>query len=95
MAWTIINGEVTNVFHEGKGAKVKETFTKRDGTEGTALYSVWFEAPHGLSIGDTGKFSGPSSLATEEYPEGSGTWYARLSLNNTRFEPSEAAEKPF
>ncbi|MCK9598285.1 MAG: hypothetical protein M0R06_04550 [Sphaerochaeta sp.] len=91
MAWTIINGEVTNVFHNGLGAKVKETFTKRDGTEGTSLYSVWFDEPHGLSIGDTGKFSGPSSITAEEYE---GKWYGRLSLNSTRFEPS-GETKPF
>ncbi|MCK9603168.1 MAG: hypothetical protein M0R66_02135 [Candidatus Omnitrophica bacterium] len=91
MAWIIVNGEVTNTFHEGKGAKVKETFTKRDGTEGTSFYSVWFEAPHGLSIGDKGKFSGPGSVSAEEYE---GTWYGRLSINNARFEPGGDA-KPF
>lgn len=93
MAWTIINGEVTNVFKgTGNGVKVKESFTKRDGTPGQAFYSVWFDEPHSLAVGDTGKFSGPSSLSTEEYPEGSGTTYARLSLNSTKF---EASEKPF
>ncbi len=56
MAFAIVNGSVNRTFFEGKGASIKETFTKRDGTESASYYTAFFDAPHGLREGDTGKF---------------------------------------
>lgn len=89
MAWTIVNGEVTSTFYNGTGAKVKESFTKQDGSQGSVYYSVFFDSAHGLEVGDTGKFSGFSSAKAEEYPEGSGTWYGRTTLNKAKYEPAD------
>lgn len=87
--WAIVNGEVSSTFYDGKGAKVKESFKKQDGSTGEQYYSVFFQEPHGLEVGSTGKFSGFASSKAEEYPEGSGSWWARTTLNNARFEPQD------
>lgn len=85
--WAIVKGEVTNTFFEGKGLKVKETFTKRDGTEGSNYYSVFFEEPHGLDVGERGTFQGPGTVKAEEHD---GQWWGRLTVNNARFEPEDS-----
>ena len=77
----IKNGTVERTFFEGKGAAVKETFNKRDGSEGAQYYSVFFDAPHGLSQGDQGDFSGLLGVKAEEYE---GVWRAKIALNSAR-----------
>lgn len=87
--WVIVNGEVTSTFYNGKGAKVKESFKKQDGSTGESYYSAFFENEHGLEVGAVGKFSGFGSVKAEEYPVDSGSWWGRITINNTRFEPEE------
>lgn len=88
MAFVIVNGEVSNVFYEGKGLKIKETFKKRDGSEGASYYSAFFEEPHGLNVGDTAKFSGLLGLKgrTYEKQDGSTGVAADATLNNAKAE---------
>lgn len=57
MSYTTVEGKVSRVFYEGKGAEVVETFTVR-GKEITKRWTVWFEAAHGLREGEVVKVSG-------------------------------------
>ena len=99
MAFAIVNGSVNRTFFDGKGASVVETFQKRDGTEGKSYYTAFFDEPHGLDEGATGKFSGLLSAKAREYQDKDGN--ARVSadivLNSARFEPSEdsPSDSPF
>jgi hypothetical protein len=85
MAWAVVSGKVERTF--GKGVAVKETFEKRDGTEGAAYYTAWFDEDSGLNVGDTGKFSGFLSAKINEYEkDGETVRRAEIVLNSTRFE---------
>ncbi len=97
MAFTIVNGTVNRVFFEGKGASVVETFSKRDGTEGKSYYTAFFDAPHGLSEGATGKFSGLLSTKAREYEdkEGNPRTAVDVVLNSARFEAEASSDSPF
>lgn len=96
MAFAIVNGTVQRTFFEGKGASVKETFTKRDGTEGASYYTAFFDAPHGLSEGDTGKFSGLLSAKSNSYEKDGETRHsADIVLNSAKFEAAESEDTPF
>ena len=57
MSYATVEGKVSRVFYEGKGAEVIETFTAR-GKEISKRWTAWFEAPHGLREGDVVKVSG-------------------------------------
>lgn len=81
--WGISNGTVENVFFDGKGARIKESFTKRDGTEGATYVTAFFEEPHGLQIGDAGKFQGAISVKAEQSPTNQ-NWYAKVVINQAR-----------
>lgn len=95
MAWAVVNGTVERTF--GKGVAVKETFQKRDGTEGAQYYTAWFDDESGLAVGDTGKFSGFLSAKLNEYEkDGETRRHAEIVLNNTRFEAEDpAGDTPF
>lgn len=96
MAFAIVNGSVQRTFFDGKGASVKETFTKRDGTEGASYYTAFFDAPHGLSEGDTGKFSGLLSAKSNSYEKDGETRHsADIVLNSAKFEAAESEDAPF
>lgn len=92
------NAEVTRTFYNGLGAGFKETFQKRDGTEGAKYYSAFFEEPHGLSEGDTGTVSGLLGTKVNEYEvNGEVRQGVDITLNNARFEADSGggAESPF
>jgi hypothetical protein len=90
MAWLSIRvAEVTNTFFDGKGASVKESFTKNDGTEGAQYFSAFFTAPHGLNVGDVVKIGGIQSVKTEEYE---GVVRAKVTINNAQVEVLSSAE---
>lgn len=96
MAFAIVNGEVNRVFYDGKGISIKETFQKRDGTEGAAYYTAFFEEDPGIAEGATGKFSGNLSAKAREYESNGETKLsADIVLNNARFEPADDGDKPF
>lgn len=82
MAWlSIREAEVTNVFFDGKGASVKETYTKNDGSEGAQYFSAFFDKPHGLNVGDIVKIGGIQSVKTEEWE---GVIRAKVTINNAQ-----------
>lgn len=94
MAIAIVNGKVNRVFYNGLGASVVETFQKRDGTEGNSYYTAFFDQPHGLEEGATGKFSGLLSVKAREYEdkEGNTRTSADAVLNSARFEAAEGGD---
>ena len=96
MAFAIVNGTVNRTFFDGKGASVVETFQKRDGTEGKSYYTAFFDEPHGLEEGATGKFSGLLSAKAREYQDKDDNRRvaADIVLNSARYEPSES-DSPF
>lgn len=89
MANLTVTGEVTRVFHHGKGVAITESFEKRDGTIGNSYYTAWFEDDSGLQEGDYGKFSGLFSIKVDNW-EDKKTGEPRTgytpTMNNTRFE---------
>lgn len=97
MAFAIVNGTVQRTFFGGKGASVKESFTKRNGSEGASYYTAFFDAPHGLAEGSTGKFSGLLSAKVSSYEkEGETRHSADIVLNSAKFEAAESEDSsPF
>lgn len=96
MALAFVNGTVQRTFFNEKGASIKETFTKRDGTEGAAYYTAFFDEPHGLSEGSTGKFSGLLSVKAREYEkDGEVKSSIDVVLNSARFEATDDGDTPF
>lgn len=90
MAFVTAEGEVTRVVWDGKGATVKESFTKRDGTEGAAYYTAFFDEPHGLNVGDTGRFNGILGVKPSTYTgsDGKTRTGVDVTINSTRFTPA-------
>lgn len=87
MAYVIVNGTVVRTFYNGKGVSIKETFTKRDGEEGSAYYSAFFQEPHNLDEGDSGTFKGNLSAKVNEYEkDGETRRNVDLTLNQTKVE---------
>lgn len=99
----IRNAEVTRTFsfNGGTGAGLKETFTKRDGSEGATYYSAFFEGEHSLSKGDRGNFSGLLGTKVSTYEKDGETKYGvDVTLNSARFEAADSGsdsdeEAPF
>lgn len=94
------NATVARTFYNGLGASIKETFQKRDGSEGASYYTAFFDKPHGLSEGDTGNFSGLLSVRAREYEnkDGDTVTTADAILNSARFEPTDGgsdSDAPF
>ena len=84
------NAEVTRTFWGGKGAGLKESFRKQDGTEGAAYYSAFFDEEHGLSEGDRGNFSGLLGTKVSTYEKDGETKYGvDVTLNSARFEAGD------
>lgn len=101
MAYIIVNAEVTRTFYNGLGAGLKETFKLRDGGEGAKYYSAFFDSPHGLNVGDSGKFSGLFSAKVRDYEkqDGSTGQSVDVTLNNAKAEDISSgggdADSPF
>lgn len=88
MAFINIEGTISRVFYNGKGAEVTESFKKRDGSEGTKRYTLWFKEPHNLSEGSTGKFSGLLGVEVDEWTdkENNVRHTAKVSVNSARID---------
>lgn len=86
MAFTEIEGTITRTFYQGKGAELTETFKKRDGSEGTKRWAMWFKDSHGLVEGDAGKFRGAHGDEVDEWTdkEGGIRHSVKRSLNDAR-----------
>lgn len=95
MAFITTEGTITRTFFNGKGAELTETFQKRDGTEGKKRYTLWFQSEHGLSEGDTGKFSGTFDASVDEWQdkEGQTRHTAKVSVNNARIETGRTSSQ--
>lgn len=88
MAFITVEGTISRTFYNGKGAEVAESFKKRDGSEGTKRYTLWFKHEHGLSEGSTGKFSGLLGVEVDEWQdkEGQTRHTAKVSVNSARID---------
>ena len=91
----IEDGKITRVFHEGRGAEVTESWLSRSGEPVSQRWAAWFEAPHGLSEGDTVTVVGRVGVKVESWqPKDGGELRhsAKLSVNDARIigEPSSA-----
>lgn len=86
MAIITVEGTISRVFYEGKGAEVTESFKKRDGSEGTKRYTLWFREPHGLTEGDQGTWRGTHGVEVDEWvdKEGQTRHTAKVSVNSAR-----------
>ena len=91
----IEDGKITRVFHEGRGAEVTESWLSRTGEPVSQRWAAWFEAPHGLSEGDTVTVVGRVGVKVEEWKDKQEQvrHSAKLSLNDARIigEPGSAA----
>ena len=90
----IEDGKITRVFHEGRGAEVTESWLSRSGEPVSQRWAAWFEAPHGLSEGDTVTVVGRAGVKVEEWKDKQEQvrHSAKLSVNDARIigEPSSA-----
>ena len=86
MAITHIKGTVTRTFHNGCGAEVTETFTKRNGEEGKTRWACWFESAHGLAEGDQVAVSGMHGDQVDQWTdrEGNVRHSVKRSINGAR-----------
>jgi hypothetical protein len=86
MAITNIKGTVSRTFHNGCGAEVTETFTKRNGEEGKTRWTCWFETAHGLAEGDQVAVSGMHGDQVDEWTDKQGVvrYSVKRSLNGAR-----------
>lgn len=95
MAITYVNGRVNRVFYNGLGVSIKETFTRRDGSEGAAYFTAFFEEDPNLSEGDSGEFSGLLSVRSREYEkDGEIRHSADAVLNSARFKAGGGVGRP-
>lgn len=85
MAFTEVEGTIARTFFNGKGAELVEAFKKRDGSEGSKRWALWFKEPHGLIEGDGGKFRGSHNDEIDEWEkDGQKRHTIKRSLNDTR-----------
>jgi hypothetical protein len=94
MAFISIEGTITRTFYNGKGAEVTESFKKRDGSQGTKRYTLWFSDEHGLSEGTTGKWSGLLGVDVDEWTdkEGNVRHTPKISVNGARADGGRAGQ---
>lgn len=84
----IQNAIIERVFSGGKGYAVAEEFETRAGEKAKKPYTLWFDEPQSLEVGQRGSFSGIYSDKIEEYERSDGeTGRAiRRNLNSARTE---------
>lgn len=93
MAYVTVQGTVGRTFFDGKGADVVEEFTKRDGTAGKTRWGVFFEQPHGLSVGDRVEVSGQHSDRVDEWvKDGETRHVVKRTINRAKIKGSAATE---
>jgi hypothetical protein len=91
MAFSTVEGKVSRVFFDGKGAEIVEEFTVK-GKDMTKRWTAWFDAPHGLTEGSTVKVSGLHSDEINEWEkDGETRRSVKRSLNKARIEGTPAA----
>jgi hypothetical protein len=87
MAFISIEGTITRSFFENKGFEVTEpAFTTKDGKEIANRYTLWFNEPQDLAVGDQGVFSGVHSSKIDTYTnkEGELKTIVVISVNNAK-----------
>jgi hypothetical protein len=86
MAITKIKGTVSRTFHNGCGAEITETFTKRNGEEGKSRWTCWFDSAHGLSEGDQVAVSGMHGDQVDEWTDKQGVlrYSVKRSINGAK-----------
>lgn len=88
------NVEVTRVNSSGHGVQVAEKFQVQ-GKERQTRYTVWFEEPHGLAVGNVISVSGFLGAKVGEPwvgQDGQERRSVELSVNKPRIEASEGAQ---
>lgn len=89
MAFTSIQGQVTRVFYQGKGAEITESFEIK-GKEIKKRWTAWFDEPHGLTEGDDVEVSGLHGDEVDEWVKDGDTRHSvKRSLNKARIKPSK------
>ena len=90
MAFTKVQGTVTRIFFEGRGAEVTEAFKKRDGSEGKTRWAAFFDEPHGLSEGDVIEVSGMHGDKVDQWEKEGQTMHTiRRTINNARMKSAK------
>jgi len=86
MAYVTVKGSVTRTFFEGRGAEVTEKFKRRDGSDGSTRWSIFFDEPHGLSEGDVIEVSGMHGDKVDEWQnrDGETVHSVKRTLNKAR-----------
>jgi hypothetical protein len=94
MAISHVNGTITRVFFEGKGAEVTESFKKRDGSEGSTRWAAFFDQPHGLVEGARVAVSGIHSDKIDEWEkDGETRRTVKRTLNSARLKEGAQAQQ--
>lgn len=94
MAFVNVEGTVERTFFDGRGAEVVERFTVK-GREITKRWTCWFDAEHGLIVGDSVKVSGlhGDELNTWE-KDGETKHSVKRSINKARVDGNTSQTPP-
>lgn len=82
MATTTVQGEVTRVFFDGRGAEVTEQYEIR-GEARKTRWAAFFESPHGLEVGQQVEVSGLHGDKLDEWPDRDDPAVTRRSVKRT------------
>jgi len=96
MAYVTVKGSVTRTFFEGRGAEVTEKFKRRDGSDGSTRWSIFFDEPHGLSEGDVVEVSGMHGDKVDEWQnrDGETVHSVKRTLNKARLANGATTSAP-
>lgn len=89
MGFHTVEATVERVVFDGKGIGIVEEFTNKDGEVKTRKFTAWFLEAPGLTVGQTGSFSGSYSDKIDEFvnEQGETVRFIARSINNTKFKP--------
>ena len=96
---SVKNATVDRFVYNGKGVRLVETFTKRDGEQGKAYFTAWFQNPvDDFNEGDVVNISGTFSVKSNVYTDKDGIEQigTDVSINNARYDgPGESSDEAF
>ena len=86
MAFVTVEGTVENVFFDGRGIKLSESYTDKQGEARKSYFTAWFDVAPGLTVGEFANFSGILSTRIGEFEGRDGTQkqVAEVNINKAR-----------
>jgi len=91
MAIIKVKGSISQVFYEGKGLVVTESYETKTGDTVNKRYTVWLNKPTTLDVGDTVQVEGLYSSEIDNWTnkEGEAKQSIKVNINNPLVVPAE------